>query len=265
LDINILGKRINYEIYGEGEPVIFLNGMLMSARSYSYFAPKLAKHMKVILLDLPDQGNSEPFTEQHNINDYMDYIKAFMDELKIESASLLGVSYGGAVAMLFALKYPHMVKSLALYNTFPLIDPYIRSMSMVWKSAFELGDEVEMKRVAYPLFYSRTFYEENFKRLKHIIEKKTKNLPGHYFESLLRLIYSSEGYDIVDRLKEIKCPSLVISSDEDVVAPRYYQELIVNEIENSVLVTFEGTGHAAIFEKPDLFVASLIGHILTSL
>lgn len=265
MDINILGKRLNYEVYGQGEPVIFLNGMMISARSYAYFAPKLAKHMKVILLDLPDQGESEPFTEQHNINDYMDYIKVFMDELKIESADFVGVSYGASTAMLFALKYPKMVKSLALYNTFPLIDPYIYSMSMVWKTAFELEDEVEMKRIAYPLFYSRTFFLENNKRLNHIIEKRTKDLPSHYFASLLRLIYSSKGYDIVDRLKEIKCPTLVVSSDEDVVAPRYYQELIAKEVENSTFITFEGTGHAAIFEKPDLFVTSLIGHVLSSL
>lgn len=257
----VLGKKLYYEIHGSGEPVVFLNGMMMTTKSYKFYAKHLYKKMKVILVDLVDQGQSEPATREYKMEDQIPYLKAFIEHIGLEKVHLTGVSYGGAVAMTFAIMYPEMVKSLTFYNTFPVMDHYMEEALWLWRLVCEIKDEVKMKRAIYPIFYSRSFYLTNYDKIMRVVNKKTKNLPEHYFDSLSRLIESISGFNILDRLGEITAPTLVCSSDEDIVAPPYYQKLICEKIKHADFLELKGTGHAAVFEKPSLFIGSLLGHI----
>ena len=78
-------------------------------------------------------------------------------------------------------------------------------------------------------------------------------------ESLIRLTDSSRDYDVVDRLGEINCPTLIISGSEDGLVPPTEQQLLHEKIKNSIYVTINGSGHASMYENPSAFAALVLG------
>ena len=82
--------------------------------------------------------------------------------------------------------------------------------------------------------------------------------PG-VLQALIRLTDSSVGYDVVDRLHEITCPTLILSSSEDVLVPPTEQQLLHERIPGSVYLTLNGSGHASMYENPAAFAALVLG------
>ena len=78
-------------------------------------------------------------------------------------------------------------------------------------------------------------------------------------ESLIRLTDSSRNYDVVDRLHEITCPTLIISGSEDGLVPPTEQQILHEGIKNSVYVTINGSGHASMYENPYAFTSLVLG------
>ena len=78
-------------------------------------------------------------------------------------------------------------------------------------------------------------------------------------EALIRLTDSSRNYNAVDRLHEISCPTLIVSSSEDVLVPPTEQQLLHKHIKGSTYVTINGSGHASMYEQPEAFAALTIG------
>lgn len=260
-DCVIYGKKLYYEDYGTGEPVIFLNGLMMSTESYRMFVPDLSKHMRILLLDLVDQGASDPADEPFSVWAHMDFITAFLAFLDLPSAHIMGMSYGGEVALAYALTYAERVRSLALYNTIPCLDEHLKAMNVLWKTAFATKDEVLIKKMLFPLVYSRKYYNSHPDRMSRLCSRKNTKLPPHYFDALIRTASSTEEFDIVEQLRKIKVPTLICGADEDMVTPLYYQNLLHEKIKDSRQIIFHETGHSAIYEQPDLFVRSLSDHI----
>lgn len=257
----LYGKKLHYEDYGTGEPVIFLNGLMMSTESYRMFVPDLSKYMRVLLLDLVDQGASDPASAPFSVWAHMNFIKGFIESLDLSSAHIMGMSYGGEVALGFALTYPEMLRSLALYNTIPCLDEHLKAMNYLWKTTFATKDEVLIKKMLFPLVYSRKYYNAQSERMTRLCERRSEKLPAHYFDALIRTASSTEEFDIVEQLSKIKVPTLICGADEDLVTPLYYQKLLHEGIEDSKQVIFHETGHSAIYEQPDLFLHSLLDHI----
>ena len=78
-------------------------------------------------------------------------------------------------------------------------------------------------------------------------------------EALIRLTDSAVSYDVVDRLHEITCPTLIISSSEDALVPPTEQQLLHSHIKGSAYVTVNGSGHATMYEVPEAFAALTLG------
>jgi len=109
---NYHGKKIYYELHGEGEPRIILNGIMMSTLSWSIFLPELTKGNQVILLDLFDQGQSDKMAHCYKQDLQVEMVKAVVDELEVDTINLLGIFYGGEIDLQFALKYGHFIHKL---------------------------------------------------------------------------------------------------------------------------------------------------------
>ena len=75
----------------------------------------------------------------------------------------------------------------------------------------------------------------------------------------MRAAFSSVTYNVVDRLHEITCPTLIISSSEDVLVPPTEQQLLHQKIKGSMYVTVNGSGHASMYEAPESFAALTLG------
>ena len=97
MQIKIKEWNINYEVQGEGQPVIFLHGWLTDLESMRPLTVNLVKKFKVYLVDVVGFGKSDLPNEPLNSNDFGDFLKEFMEKLEIENPVLIGHSNGGRI------------------------------------------------------------------------------------------------------------------------------------------------------------------------
>jgi len=110
---------LHYQSYGQGQPVVILHGLFGSSRNWSVLARKLARHYRVLTVDLRNHGQSS-HAETMSYAEMAGDIRQFLVERGLEQTSLIGHSMGGKVAMTFALMYPSMVGKLAVLDIAPV-------------------------------------------------------------------------------------------------------------------------------------------------
>jgi len=112
------GKRVHYQILGEGRPLLLLNGIMMSTKSWAPFLNAFQQGgNRLILVDLLDQGESEAMDGPFELALQADMLAELLDALKVDSTAVFGTSYGGEVALNLAVNHPAKVNKMLLANT----------------------------------------------------------------------------------------------------------------------------------------------------
>lgn len=261
--ISINEHELYYEIYGEGEPVIFLNGIMMSTLSWKPFTESLSGY-KVILLDLIDQGRSTRAKGCYDQEIHVDMLKDFMDKLSLQKVHLFGVSYGGEVALRFALKYENRLNTLLLSNTTSKTTNMLKDIEKLWDFAAATYDGHVFFKATMPFIYSHKFYEENKQWLEDRENLFCKAFTKEWYEGFRRAAKSASSLNITDRLQDISLPTLIIGSDMDTITPLAYQNILHEKIKDSHMVVIKDAGHASMYEKPYEFVSILKGFLDTT-
>jgi pimeloyl-ACP methyl ester carboxylesterase len=254
--------RIYYEVHGEGEPVIFLHGIMMNTLSWVAFIPELSKRFKLILVDFRDQGQSSRMQEQYGSDIHVGDVVSLLDELNIPKVHMMGLSYGGMVALLFALKHQKRIKSFCLFNTPNIVSNHLLEIGKAWETAAELNDGAKFFQLAVPFIYSEPFYETNLDFLMERQKMFKSLLTKEWFEGLIRLSRSVKGYSISrEELKTIKVPTLLVGADLDVVISRRSMKDIHENIPDCEYIVIPNAGHGAFLERMNEFLTILIGFV----
>src|SRR5688500_7595465 len=111
---NVRGFKMYYEVYGAGEPLLFVHGNGGSINNFIHQVPFFAKKYKVILADSRAQGKSIDVSDSLTYEMMADDLNALLDHLKIDSCHVIGWSDGGINGLLLALRHPKKVKKLAI-------------------------------------------------------------------------------------------------------------------------------------------------------
>lgn len=115
-EVTVAGANIHYEVYGAGEPLILLHGLLGSSLQFVNQIPAFAQHYQVIAIDSRGQGRSTygdgPITFALMAEDVL----GVMDELGIERANVVGWSNGGVIALLLAMEHPERLNKIVAYG-----------------------------------------------------------------------------------------------------------------------------------------------------
>ncbi|OPY82753.1 MAG: AB hydrolase superfamily protein YdjP [Smithella sp. PtaU1.Bin162] len=256
------GGSIHYQVHGKGEPLIFLNGLMMNTVSWMDFIPQLADKFQLILFDFRDQGISSKLPEGYGVDIHVDDVRELLNELKIDKVHMLGTSYGGYVALKFALKYQERLKTLILTNTLSRIPCHLKAIAEGWEAAAQLCDGDRFFQLAIPWVYSRHFYQNSSEWLAGRRELFKKTLNKEWFDSVVRLSRSLKDYQILpEELQTITAPTLLIGSDEDAVTPVEVMSEIHDNIKNCEFVIVYKTGHGAFMEKLHEFVTLVCGFV----
>lgn len=259
------GKKVYYEVHGSGgEPIVLLNGIMMSTASWKNFIGPMTKHNTLVLVDFFDQGQSERMTESYDHSIQVELLDAVLEEVSAqiwyEKFTLMGISYGGEIAIQYALAHPKRVRRLVLANTCGRTSSWLKKIGDGWNEVAKTGQGYAYYLTTIPVIYSTQFFEQRAAwmegREAFLTEYFSK---PEVLQTLIRLTDSSVSYNVVDRLQEISCPTLIISSSEDVLVPPTEQQLLHREIKDSVYVTINGSGHASMYEAPEAFAALTLG------
>lgn len=239
MEIQINGKKINYEVSGEGKPVVLLHGWLCSLETLAPLARHLEKHFKVYSIDIIGFGKSELPNNPLNTDDFGNFLKELLEKLKIENPILIGHSNGGRIIINYA------GRNLGKINKIVLID----SSGIVPKRK--------------PKYYIRMY---TFKALKNIFKILPKTeMVNNIKDRILGKFGSSDYKNSPDVLKKtmsiilnedqkylmpnIKAPTLLIWGDQDTATPIQDGKTMEKLIPGSGLVTYEGAGHYSYLDR----------------
>jgi pimeloyl-ACP methyl ester carboxylesterase len=177
-----------------------------------------------------------------------------MDELEIESAHLVGTSYGGEVGLTFAAAYPRRVRSLAVIASVAKPDDALREGALRWAQLAREKPE-RLWDAALPRFYSPRFVAAN----PAFIEagrQRVSALPPDWFRAFADLCEAFAGLDA--DLAAIRCPTLVVAGADDTLKPPRFSRELADGIAGAELVVIEDAGHAVVVEKPDAVNEALL-------
>ncbi len=110
------GVSVYYEVHGTGDPLVLLHGGLTSLEVFGDNLTELAKHHKVIAIDLQGHGRTSLGTRPMSLEAMADDVVAVLDKLQIDKADVMGYSLGGEVSIAFAARHPKRAKRLVIVS-----------------------------------------------------------------------------------------------------------------------------------------------------
>lgn len=114
--IEVHGSKIHYIDEGEGDPVVFLHGIPTSSYLWRNIIPPFALSARCIAPDLIGMGKSDKPDIEYHITDYIDYMSAFLDKLKLNKITLVVHAWGSIIGFDYARRHPDKIKALAFYE-----------------------------------------------------------------------------------------------------------------------------------------------------
>jgi len=232
-------------------PVILIHGAGGIHLSWPPQIRRLADE-KIYALDLPGHGKSEGVGRQ-SIDEYADDVIAFMKELKLRAAVIVGHSMGSAVALTLALKYPKQVLGLGLLGC----GSKLRVSPILLETAGNQNTfESAVNMVSENCFSSET--------PQNLIELSKKAMREIRPPVLLGDFLACNEFDVTNELENIKVPTLIICGAEDKMTPLKFSESLRDGITNSQFHILEHAGHMLMLEQPNA-VADLLKEFIDNI
>lgn len=149
-----------------------------------------------------------------------------------------------------------------VFNATAHTSSWLKAIGDGWNAVAKHRDGEAYYHITIPYIYSPRFYQEN---LAWMEARKKLLVPlfsdGTFLDAITRLTISAETHDVRDSLSSIEVPTLVVASEHDFLTPPYEQKHLAENMPNAELITFDGCGHASMYEKPKLFTSTIIGFI----
>ena len=267
--IELKDAKIYYQSYGSGTPVIVVHGG--PGLDHTYLLPQLADlsdEHKLIFYDQRGSGKSEAVVDSTTItlDNFVEDLEALRRELKIEKVNLLGHSWGGFLAMNYALKYPDNIDKIILISTIPASSDYVPEFLEQRENRRTEEDKILLNEI----MSSENFlngdaeFMENFTRLffksyfhnQELVNELTLNFSertaGNFIPIYTLMSKYFTDYDLSQQLSELQNKIFLIHGDDDVI-PLLYIEELNSILPNAELVILKDCGHFPFVEnKTDL-------------
>jgi len=271
---NINGVEICTESFGspDGPCILLVMGAMASMVWWdTEFCNRLAKQGRfVIRFDNRDVGRSTcypPGEIHYSLPDLVDDAVAVLDSYGVEKAHIVGMSLGGMIAQVAALKYPNRVLSITaigsgIFEDRPDLPPIDEEIMAYHARAAELdwGNEESIKQYLVGgwelLNGSRhPFDEEQAKALAGEEIRRANSLISMFNHARI-----TGGEEYYGKVNNLRVPTLVIHGTEDPVLPYPHAKAISDAIPGARLVTLEGAGHEIHKNDWDLVISQISAH-----
>ncbi|NJO41401.1 MAG: alpha/beta fold hydrolase [Cyanobacteria bacterium RU_5_0] len=240
---------INYNIQGQGDPLLMIMGLSFSLLDWGTKLPDLlSRHYKVILFDNRDAGETSRSPHPYTIAQMADDAAVLLDALGESRASVFGVSMGGMIAQHFALNHADKLNKLILGCT------------MAGGSCSQLGAFSNLfNGNVLELLFTPGFIQQHQTDLKEFFQTTT---PLHSKgDALARQFYAMSNHDTCDRLGKITAPTLVMTGDSDRVIPPQNSDILTQKISGAKQEIIQDAAHAFCFSHPDSTATAILNFL----
>ena len=243
----------------DGAPAVVLwPSLLFDGSMWRHQLAPLSELGRVLVFDGPGHGKSEvppPFTLEDNVEALLD---AF-DALEIKRTVLVGLSWGGMLAMRMALQHPERVAALSLFDTSAEAED--RGKAIKYRAFASFGRRLGLPpalvegQIAPVMFCDRTLAER-----RDLVERWKRDASGYPSEGTARAAMAVvvQRTNILSRLGDIRVPTLVACGREDRATEPVHSERIAAAIPGARLAWIEHAGHITALEQPEAVSALLV-------
>lgn len=253
-DLN--GTTLFYELAGDGEPLVLLNGIMMTTQSWVLQKRALLDRYRLVMHDFRGQMKSAKPPGPYSMQQHVDDLRALLDHLGIERALFVGTSYGGEVGMMFAAQHPERVKKLAVIACVSEVGPDLAAKIEQWSRAALGATPEEFYDTTVPYNYSPEFREAHPEILEQG-RQRVAALPPEFFQAFAELVDAFRELHVTEDLERITAKTLVLAAEGDALKPLPYSRLIAERIPNARLEIIPG-GHAIVIENADAVNEALL-------
>ena len=250
--VNINGKELAVEVVGDGAWTIMVHGLGGTSNVWLPQVGALRDRFKCVLFDLEGSGRS-PASGALTISGFGDDLVGLMDSLEVDAAHLVGHSMGTIICQQLAARHPERVLSLALLG--PILEPPEAARAGLKDRAAAARDD-GMVPIADALLLAATSTETRERRPVACALVR-EFLMGQDREGYARTCEALAAAGAAD-LGAIDCPVLLITGDEDKVAPPAAAEAMAGRIGRAECVVLSGCGHWTPIECAAEVTAALV-------
>lgn len=257
--LDLRNTLIAYEWEGEGgAPIVFLNGILMNMHSWQAQRAYFAERRPCLFHDFRGQLNSGKGFDERDLYIHVEDLAQLLRALRVERCHLVGTSYGGEIAMLYALKHPQQVQSLSVIASVSETDELLHTQVKLWRDlSFQPG---LLYDAVMGYTYSATYIALHSELLRER-RRQFQQLPQSFFSGFEALCDAFLKINVTESLPGIQCPTLVIAAENDILKPLRYSRVIAHRIPRSRLEIIPGAAHGIVIERPQE-INELVGTFL---
>jgi 3-oxoadipate enol-lactonase len=247
-----LSDLLPHQVRGAGEPVLLLNGGMMTFAAWEPIAAPLAERFRLLLCDFRGQLLS-PLPAPARLEEHVEDVVRLLGSLVEGPVHVLGTSFGAEVGLLLAALHPERVRTLTLVaatdlfsrEMFDIGEPVLAAC----REALSGGDRGRVLDAISAYAYRPEWLERNREALA---ARRTgvAALPDRWFSGVAALIESLRGVDLTPRLGAIRCPVHVVAAGRDAVMPLERVRSLAAKVPGARLTEVPGAGHALVAEDP---------------
>jgi len=260
------GIQVNYEVHGEGPPLVLAHGYTASLEMWREQVPALAAKHRLIIYDTRGHGRTTAPPDESAYGLAREYVAdqlALMDHLGVETAHVGGLSMGGMIAQEFALQHPERLRSLLLLDTGPgmsamAADPAARERFEQVRQTLRtlartqgMSAVIDMMRQS-PMWSGRAATASVPDAVRRHVERMREMSVDGYLGGASAM---QTWGGTLSRLHTIAAPTLVLVGEQDHLLPA--SRAIADRIPNRRFVLLRDCGHGSNLWRPDAFTQAV--------
>ena len=246
--VQVNGIQLYYETHGEGPALVFAHGGLGNHLSWWQQIAEFSRSFKCVTFDHRGFGFSRDAEEGGGPTLFPDDLRALLDHLEIQRASLVGQSMGGWTVLGFASAYPERTRALVLCDTAAGVEGLGPRVDNRPRPREDSGMAAISRQAL-----ARDFAERE--PAMNFLYHQVSALNVHLEPATLRKLLSVKNR--VEPVVEHRVPTLIVAGEADEMTPPPVMEALARHFPHARLAKVAGAGHSVYWEKPAEFNALL--------
>lgn len=250
--VDVDGRTLAYRHAGDGPPLLLLHGAWSDGREWRLQLESLADDFTVIAWDAPGCGGSFDPPASFRLPDYADAVAALVDTLGLACPHMLGLSFGGGLALEVYRRHPELPRSLVLVSAYAGWAGSLPA-DVVAERVRRVLDEADRPPEEWIASYLPGFFAGPVDPA--LVDEMLRIMGDARAAGIKPMVHAFAEADLRGMLADISVPTLLLYGELDERAPRAVADALHAGIPGSELVFIPGVGHACNLEAPEAFDA----------
>jgi 3-oxoadipate enol-lactonase len=259
MHITVNGINVHYTLEGPASaPIITMSNSLAS--NLSMWDPQmsvLTSRYRVLRYDTRGHGSTDAPAGPYSLDELTEDVRALLQALGVTRTHFIGLSMGGMIGQIMALKYPQMLQSLALCDTMSRVPTEAKPL---WDDRIHVAEAQGMEPLVEPTL-TRWFTDPFRQKGSPVLDQVRTMIRTTPARGYAGCCHAIAALNLTDQLKAITLPTLIIVGEDDPGTPVAASRVIHEQIQGSELVILKSAAHLSNLEQPEAFNQALMAFL----